>query len=262
MAGPANSGVTRWIEREANELLKDHLRGVKRIPCEEALRLSTTHEHDFLGAYVNDLGHVMDMELIRSATIRMGVDPLGGAGVHYWSAIAARYALDLTVVNEVIEESAGASFLRLDGTVWTTDKDGIVPCLLSAEMTARTGRDPGETYQELAREFGQSYYERVDAPATPQQKKSLENLSQRQVTSAELAGEKIQKIFTHAPGNGEPIGGLKVVAENGWFAARPSGTEEIYKIYAESFRGVEHLNRIVAEAQAIVMAALAAEVQR
>jgi phosphoglucomutase len=378
--GPADSGVTRWIERQANELLKDHLRGVKRIPCEKALRLSTTHEHDFLGGYVNDLGRVIDMEAIRSATLRMGVDPLGGAGVHYWSAIAERYALDLTVVNQTVdptfrfmtldwdgrirmdpsssyamqnvialkdrfdivfacdtdhdrhgivtssmgllppnhylavaiqylfqhrpdwsrdaavgktivssemidrvsaklgrtlyevpvgfkwfveglrdgalgfggEESAGASFLRLDGTVWTTDKDGIVPCLLAAEMTARTGRDPGESYRELERRFGESHYERVDAAATPRQKEILRTLSSQQVRSTELAGEAIENVITHARGNGQPIGGLKVTTGSGWFAARPSGTEDIYKLYAESFRGAHHLHSIVTQAQMIV----------
>jgi phosphoglucomutase len=159
------------------------------------------------------------------------------------------------------EESAGASFARLDGSVWTTDKDGIVPALLSAEITARMGRDPGEIYRELAREFGEPVYDRVEAPATPAQKERLSKLSPQQVLSIDLAGEKIQSILTHAPGNGAPIDGLKVVAENGWFAARPSGTEDIYKIYAESFRGEDHLRRIVAEAQAIVGAALAAHTQ-
>jgi phosphoglucomutase len=154
------------------------------------------------------------------------------------------------------EESAGASFLRLDGTVWVTDKDGIVPALLSAEITARMGRDPGEVYRELIREFGDPVYERVDAPATPEQKEALGRLSPAQVRFKELAGEKIQKLVTHAPGNGAPIGGLKVIAESGWFAARPSGTEEIYKIYAESFRGADHLRDILEEAQAIVTDAL------
>ena len=154
------------------------------------------------------------------------------------------------------EESAGAAFLRLDGSAWTTDKDGIVPALLSAEITARMGRDPGEIYRELEREFGASAYDRIDAPATPAQKQALAKLSPQQIKSAELAGEKIQAILTRAPGNDAPIGGLKVVAENGWFAARPSGTEDIYKIYAESFRGEDHLRRIQAEAQSIVSAAL------
>jgi len=160
------------------------------------------------------------------------------------------------------EESAGASFSRLDGSVWTTDKDGIVPALLSAEMTARMGRDPGEIYRELVREFGEPLYDRVEAPATSAQKKQLASLSREQVKSTELAGEKIQTILTHAPGNDAPIGGVKVMTENGWFAARPSGTEDIYKIYAESFRGADHLRSILAEAQSIVDAALAAPVQQ
>jgi phosphoglucomutase len=159
------------------------------------------------------------------------------------------------------EESAGAAFVRMDGSAWTTDKDGIVPALLSAEITARMGRDPGEIYRELAREFGEPAYDRIEAPATPEQKRKLAQLSPRQVLSAELAGEKIQAILTRAPGNGAPIGGLKVVAESGWFAARPSGTEDIYKIYAESFRGEDHLRRIQEEAQTIVSAALAASSQ-
>jgi phosphoglucomutase len=383
--GPADTGVTGWIEARANALLQDGLKGVKRMPFEKALRVATTHRHDYLNTYVNDLDKVIDMEAIRGASISMGVDPLGGAGVHYWAAIAEGYGLNLTVVNEVVdptfrfmtvdwdgqirmdpsspyamqrlidlkdrfdiafacdtdhdrhgivtrgagllppnhylsvaihylfshrpqwsqsaavgktvvssqmidrvtaklgrklvevpvgfkwfvdglldgslgfggEESAGASFLRLDGSVWTTDKDGIVPALLAAEITAQMSRDPGEIYQELAREFGEPVYDRVEAPATPEQKRMLAQLSPQQITSAELAGEKIQNILTQAPGNGAPIGGLKVVAESGWFAARPSGTENIYKIYAESFRGAEHLRRIVTEAQAIVDDALA-----
>ncbi|MGQ0749792.1 MAG: phosphoglucomutase (alpha-D-glucose-1,6-bisphosphate-dependent) [Betaproteobacteria bacterium] len=388
--GPADSGVTRWIETKANAFLESNLQGVKRMSFEKALRVSTTHRHDFLSAYVNDLGHVIDMDAIRSATVRIGIDPLGGAGIHYWASIAERYGLNLTVVNEEIdptfrfmtldwdghmrmdpsssyamqkviglkdrfdivcacdtdhdrhgivtrstgllppnhylavaiqylfqhrpqwsraaavgktvvssgmidrvsaklertlyevpvgfkwfveglrkgalgfggEESAGASFLRLDGTVWTTDKDGIAPCLLSAEMTARTGRDPGETYRALEREFGESLFERIDAPATSQQKEILERLSPQHIRSTELAGERIQIVLMHAPGNGEPIGGVKVMAENGWFAARPSGTEEIYKIYAESFRGAHHLRCIVEQAQTIVGDALAAAGQR
>ncbi len=378
--GPADTGVTGWIEAKANAFLQDGLRGVKRIPFEQALRAATTHRHDYLNAYVGDLGNVIDMDAIRGAGLRMGVDPLGGAGVRYWAAIAERYGLDLTVVNDAIdpafgfmpvdwdgrirmdpsspyamrnliglkdrfdiafacdtdhdrhgivtrsagllppnhylsaaihylfrhrpkwrtqaavgktvvssrmidrvsaklgrrlyevpvgfkwfvdglldgalgfggEESAGAAFLRLDGTVWTTDKDGIAPALLSAEITARTGRDPGELYRGLTREFGEPAYDRVEAPATPAQKERLLKLSPQQVRSTELAGEKIQAILSHAPGNGAPIGGLKVITENGWFAARPSGTENIYKIYAESFRGQDHLRRIVDAAQAIV----------
>jgi phosphoglucomutase len=384
--GPAESRVTGWIESEANSYLEDGLRGVKRISVEKALRASTTHRHDYLNAYIGDLGHIIDMAAIRAAKISLGVDPLGGAGVHYWGRIAERYRLDLTVVNEMVdptfrfmtvdwdgqirmdpsssyamqrlirmkdrfdlsfacdtdhdrhgivtrsagllppnhylsvavfylfqhrpgwskdaaigktvvssrmidrvtaklarklyevpvgfkwfvdglldgslgfggEESAGASFLRLDGSVWTTDKDGIVPALLSAEITARMGRDPGELYCDLAYEFGEPVYDRVEAPATPSQKHSLEGLSPQQVRSADLAGEKIQTILTRAPGNDAAIGGVKVVAENGWFAARPSGTEDIYKIYAESFRGPDHLRRILEEAQTIVDEALAA----
>jgi phosphoglucomutase len=384
--GPAESAVTEWVEAKANEVLEAGLRGVKRIPFEKALRAPTTHRHDYLTAYISDLGNVIDMDAIRGAKIRMGVDPLGGAGVHYWGPIAERYGLDLTVVNDAVdptfrfmtvdwdgqvrmdpsspyamqrligmkdrfdlsfacdtdhdrhgivtrsagllppnhylsvaifylfqhrpkwrqeaavgktvvssqmidrvtaklgrklyevpvgfkwfveglldgslgfggEESAGASFARLDGTVWTTDKDGIVPALLAAEITARMGRDPGEIYHEFTREFGEPLYDRVEAPATPEQKELLTKLSARQVKLTELAGEKIQTALTHAPGNGAPIGGLKVVAESGWFAARPSGTENIYKIYAESFRGADHLRRILEEAQTIVGDALAA----
>ncbi|MGK2870978.1 MAG: phosphoglucomutase (alpha-D-glucose-1,6-bisphosphate-dependent) [Alphaproteobacteria bacterium] len=383
--GPADNGVTGWIEARANALLKDGLQGVERIPFEKALRAATTHRRDYLNAYVNDLDKVLDMEAIHNANISMGVDPLGGAGVHYWAAIAERYGLTLTVVNDAVdptfrfmtadwdgqirmdpsspyamqglidlkdrfdiafacdtdhdrhgivtrnagllppnhylsvaifylfqhrpkwrkdvavgktvvssqmidrvtaklgrqlyeapvgfkwfveglldgslgfggEESAGASFSRLDGSVWTTDKDGIVPALLSAEITARMGRDPGEIYRELAREFGEPVYDRVEAPATPEQKRLLAQLSPQQITSAELAGENIQSILTRAPGNGAPIGGLKVVTQSGWFAARPSGTEDIYKIYAESFRGADHLRRIQEEAQSIVNDAIA-----
>jgi phosphoglucomutase len=388
--GPADKEVTGWIEARANAFLEGGLKGVKRMSFEKALHAATTHRHDFLNAYVSDLGNVLDMDAIRGANIRMGVDPLGGAGVHYWSPIAERYGLNLTVVNEVIdptfrfmtvdwdgrirmdpsssyamqsliglkdrfdiafacdtdhdrhgivtrsagllppnhylavaifylfqhrpkwskdaavgktvvssqmidrvtaklgrklyevpvgfkwfvdglldgslafggEESAGASFVRLDGSVWTTDKDGIVPALLSAEIIARMGRDPGEIYRELAREFGEPVYDRVEAPATPEQKQMLAQLSSQQVKLTELAGEKIQTILTHAPGNDASIGGLKVIAENGWFAARPSGTEDIYKIYAESFRGADHLRRIQAEAQTIVSDTLAASPQQ
>ena len=383
--GPADKDLTGWIEAHANALLESSLKGVKRITLDQARRAATTHRHDYLNAYVSDLGSVLDMEAIRSADIRMGVDPLGGAGVHYWGPIAERYGLNLTVVNDAVdptfrfmtvdwdgqirmdpsssyamqsliglkdrfdiafacdtdhdrhgvvtknagllppnhylavaidylfqhrpgwrqdaavgktvvssqmidrvaarlgrtlyevpvgfkwfveglhdgslgfggEESAGASFVRMDGSVWTADKDGMVPALLSAEITARMGRDPGEIYLELAREFGDPVYDRIEAPATPEQKRKLAQLSPRQVLSAELAGEKIQAILTQAPGNGAPLGGLKVVAESGWFAARPSGTEDIYKIYAESFRGADHLHRIQVEAQTIVNDALA-----
>ena len=385
--GPADSDVTGWVEARANEFLKNGLHGVHRILYEKALRAATTHRHNFLDAYVSDLGTVIDLDAIRSANIKMGVNPLGGAGVHYWGPIAERYSLNLTVVNEVVdptfrfmtldwdgrirmdpsssyamrslidikdrfdiafacdtdhdrhgivtrstgllppnhylsvaifylfqhrpkwskdaavgktlvssqmidyvtaklgrklhevpvgfkwfvdglldgslgfggEESAGASFVRFDGSVWTTDKDGIIPALLSAEITARMGRDPGEIYREIAGEFGNPVYDRVDAPATPAQKQRLSKLSPQQVSSVELAGEKILSILTRAPGNDAPIGGLKVITKSGWFAARPSGTEDIYKIYAESFRDDNHLQRIVVEAQSIVDKALTSQ---
>ncbi len=382
--GPADNVVTGWIEAKANELLEARLTGVKRIPHNQALRASTTHQHDYLTPYIADLGDMVQMEVIRGARLNMGVDPLGGAGVHYWGRIAERYDLKLTVVNEVVdptfrfmtvdwdgqirmdpsspyamerligmkhdfdlsfacdtdhdrhgivtkskgllppnhylsvaifhlfqhrpewrkeaavgktvvssqmidrvtaklgrklyevpvgfkwfvnglldgslafggEESAGASFVRLNGAVWTTDKDGIVPCLLAAEITARTGHDPGEIYHNLTQEFGEPVYDRIEAPSTPEQKALLAKLSPQQVKSTELAGEKIQAVLTNAPGNGAPIGGLKVVAQSGWFAARPSGTEDIYKIYAESFQGADHLRLILEEAQTIVSNAL------
>ena len=384
--GPAESRVTGWIEARANEFLDAGLRAVKRMSFEKALRASTTHRHDYLHAYITDLAHVIDMDTIRGSNISIGVDPLGGAGVHYWEPIAERYGLKLTVVNEAVdptfrfmtvdgdgqirmdpsspyamqrligmkdrfdlsfacdtdhdrhgvvtksagllppnqylsvailylfqhrpkwrqdaaigktvvssqmidrvtaklgrtlyevpvgfkwfveglhdgslgfagEESAGASFSRLDGTVWTTDKDGMVPALLAAEMTARMGRDPGELYHDLTREFGAPAYDRVEAPATPDQKELLATLSPQHVTLTELAGETIQTVLTQAPGNDAPIGGVKVLAKSGWFAARPSGTEDIYKIYAESFRGADHLRHILEEAQTIVNGALAA----
>ncbi|MGO9018766.1 MAG: phosphoglucomutase (alpha-D-glucose-1,6-bisphosphate-dependent) [Syntrophobacteraceae bacterium] len=387
--GPAESAVTGWIEAKANEFLENGLQGLKRIPFERALRAPTTHRHDYLDAYVADLANVIDMDAIRAAKIRLGVDPLGGAGVHYWGPIAERYGLNLTVVNEAVdptfrfmtvdwdgqirmdpsspyamqrlislkdrfeiafacdtdhdrhgivtrsvgllapnqylsaaifylfqhrpkwrreaavgktvvssqmidrvtakldrklyevpvgfkwfvdglldgslgfggEESAGASFVRIDGSVWTTDKDAIVPALLAAEITARMDRDPGEIYRELTREFGEPVYDRVDAPATPEQKELLGRLSPQQVRLTDLAGEKIRTILTRAPGNNAPIGGLKVIAESGWFAARPSGTENIYKIYAESFRGADHLHSIQEEAQTIVSDALAVSPQ-
>jgi len=384
--GPADFAVTNWIEAKANQFLETGLRGVNRFPFEKALRAPTTHRHNYLDAYTSDLGNVIDMEVIRGAKISMGVDPLGGAGVHYWGPIAERYGLNLTVVNDAVdptfrfmtvdwdgqirmdpsspyamqrliglkdrfqiafacdtdhdrhgivtrsaglmppnhylsvaidylfqhrpnwrkeaavgktvvssqmidrvtaklgrklyevpvgfkwfvdglfdgslgfggEESAGASFVRLDGSVWTTDKDGIIPALLAAEITARMGRDPGEIYGELTNQFGEPVYDRVEAPATPEQKAVLAKLSPQQVQSTDLAGEKIQTVLTRAPGNAAPIGGLKVIAPSGWFAARPSGTENIYKIYAESFRGADHLHRILEEAQAIVSDTLAA----
>ena len=388
--GPAEASITGWIDAKANEYLESWLQDVKRITLEKALRASSTHRYDYLDAYVGDLGHVIDIDAISNAKISLGVDPLGGAGVHYWGAIAERYRLNLKVVNEVVdptfrfmtldwdgqirmdpsspyamqrlialkdqfdiafacdtdhdrhgivtrsegllppnnylsaaifylfqhrpnwrneaavgktvvtsqmidrvtarlgrrlyevpvgfkwfvdglldgslgfggEESAGASFVCLDGSVWSTDKDGITAALLAAEITARTGRDPGENYRQLTLELGEPVYDRVDATATPEQKETLKRLSAQQVRFRDLAGEKIQTILTHAPGNGAPIGGLKVIAENGWFAARPSGTENIYKIYAESFRGADHLNRILEEAQMIVSGALAAAPQR
>ncbi len=384
--GPAEPAVTRWIEAKANALLDAGLRGVKRIPYARALRASTTRRHDFVAAYTRDLVNVIDMDAIRGAGITLGVDPLGGAGVHYWGPIAERYGLNLTVVNDAVdptfrfmtadwdgqlrmdpsspyamqrlidlkdrfrvafacdpdhdrhgivtrsaglmppnhylsvaifylfqhrplwrrdaavgktvvssqmidrvtakldrrlyevpvgfkwfvgglldgslgfagEESAGASFVRRDGSVWTTDKDGMVAALLAAEITARMDRDPGEIYRELTREFGDPVYDRVEAPATPEEKARLETLSAEHIRTTDLAGERIQSILSSAPGDGHPIGGVKVAAESGWFAARPSGTEDIYKIYAESFRGADHLHRILEEAQAIVSDALAA----
>ena len=382
--GPADTDVTRWIEARANELLESGLDGVKRLPYESALRAATTHRHDYLGAYVADLANVVDMEAIHGAGLHLGVDPLGGAGVHYWPAIADRYRLDLTVVSDVVdqtfrfmpldwdgrirtdpssawamqrlvdlkdrfdiafacdadhdrhgivtrsagllppnhylsvaiqhlfqhrpewragtgvgktvvsssmidrvsaklgrrlhevpvgfkwfvggladgslgfcgEESAGATFLRRDGSVWTTDKDGIVAALLAAEITARAARDPGELYGELTREFGEPVYDRVEAPATAEQKRRLAGLAAGDVRCETLAGERVLGIISEAPGNGAPIGGVKISSATGWFAARPSGTEEIYKIYAESFRGRAALDRILVEAQAIVDAAL------
>ncbi|WP_204367432.1 MULTISPECIES: phosphoglucomutase (alpha-D-glucose-1,6-bisphosphate-dependent) [unclassified Mesorhizobium] len=382
--GPADTDVTGWIEQQANELLGNGLKGVRRMPFEKALHAPTVHAHDFLNTYVNDLGNVIDMDAIRGAHIRMGVDPLGGAGVHYWPAIADRYKLDLTIVNRQVdptfrfmtvdwdgqirmdpsssyamqglislkgqfdiafacdtdhdrhgivtrsagllpanhylsvaidylfqhrpewrkdaavgktvvssqmidrvsgrlkrrlyevpvgfkwfaeglqdgslgfcgEESAGATFTRRNGAVWTTDKDGIVPALLSAEITARMGRDPGEVYRDLTKELGAPVADRLQATATPAQKEKLSKLSPHEITSKTLAGEPIRSVLSRAPGNNAEIGGVKVATENGWFAARPSGTEEIYKIYAESFRGQDHLRAILAEAQAIVDDAL------
>jgi phosphoglucomutase len=384
--GPADTVVTDWIEGKANALLEARLKGIKRIPHERALHATTTHRHDFLNAYINDLGNVVDMEMIRGAKLSLGVDPLGGAGVHYWARMAERHGLNLTVVNDAVdptfrfmtvdwdgqirmdpsspyamarligmkdrfdlsfacdtdhdrhgivtksagllppnhflsvaisslfqnrpkwrtaaavgktvvssamidrvatklgrklyevpvgfkwfvdglldgslgfggEESAGASFVRLDGSVWTTDKDGFIPCLLAAEITARTGRDPGKIYEELTREFGAPFYDRVEAAATPAEKAALAKLSPEQIKHTELAGEKIQAMLTRAPGNDAPLGGLKAVTAGGWFAARPSGTEDIYKIYAESFRDETHLRRILQEAQTIVSDALTA----
>ncbi|MGA2342883.1 MAG: phosphoglucomutase (alpha-D-glucose-1,6-bisphosphate-dependent) [Steroidobacteraceae bacterium] len=383
--GPADTEVTGWIEVSANGLIENALHGVLRVDFAKARRASTTHSHDYLGTYVADLGSVIDMEIIRGSRIRMGVDPLGGAGVHYWAHIADRYKLDLHVVNDAVdptfrfmtldwdgkirmdpsspyamrrlialkdtydiafacdtdhdrhgivtsssgllppnhylsvavdylfrhrprwrrdaavgktivssamidrvaarlerrlyevpvgfkwfvdglvsgdlgfagEESAGASFLRQDGGAWSTDKDGIVPALLAAEITARGGRDPGEAYRALARDLGEPFADRVEAPATPAQKKKLAKLDKSQVRLGTLAGDRIAQVLTEAPGNNAPIGGVKVSSKNGWFAARPSGTEDIYKIYAESFKDGAHLRALLAEAQSIVDAALA-----
>lgn len=386
--GPADTDVTTWIQDRANALLRAGNADVKRMPFERAITAPTTRQEDFILPYVRDLSHVLDMEAIREAGIRIGVDPLGGAGAPYWEPIAALYKLDLSVVNPTIdptfgfmsvdhdgkirmdcsspyamaglvglkdryriafandpdsdrhgivtpaagllnpnhylavaihyllthrpqwnpragvgktlvssslidrvtkrlgrrlyetpvgfkwfvsglfdgsccfggEESAGASFLRKDGTVWTTDKDGLIMNLLAVEMTSSTGRDPGELYRELTKECGAPSYTRIDAPATPEQKARLGRLSPEAVTATMLAGEPITAKLTRAPGNDAPIGGLKVVTDNGWFAARPSGTEHIYKIYAESFRDDRHLAAIVTEAQQIVDKALAAPI--
>jgi phosphoglucomutase len=383
--GPAGQDVTDTIQTTANGFLDAGLKGVHHMPHAQALRAATTHRHDFLGNYVDDLDHVIDMDTIRAAKVRIGVDPLGGAGVHYWAAIAERWKLDLTVVSEEVdprfafmtldwdgrirmdpssvyamkrliaikdrfdiavacdtdhdrhgivtpaagllppnhylvvtidylfrhrpqwstsaavgktvvstqlidrvvarlgrklfevpvgfkwfsqglqggslgfggEESAGAAFLRRDGTAWTTDKDGIIATLLAAEITARCGRDPGALYLELAAQLGQPVADRVEAPATAEQKERLEALSPKAIASTELAGEPITGVLSQAPGNGAPIGGIKVTSKSGWYAARPSGTEDIYKIYAESFQGPAHLQRILVQAQATVDAALA-----
>jgi phosphoglucomutase len=383
--GPADTGITGWIEKQANALLADGLKAVKRVPFQQARQANTTAEYDFLQTYVADLGNVIDFDAIRASGIRMGVDPLGGAGVHYWARIADHYRIDLAVVSEQVdprfsfmtldwdgrirmdpsssyamqrliglkgkydiafacdtdhdrhgivvpgeglmppnhylavavdylfrnrpgwkaeaavgktvvssamidrvtarlgrklcevpvgfkwfadglldgslgfggEESAGASFLRRDGSVWTTDKDGVAPALLSAEMTARTGRHPGTLYRDLVRDLGDMTADRVEAPATAEQKKKLAGLSPQQVRITEMAGEPIQSVLTKAPGNDAPIGGIKVISKGGWFAARPSGTEDIYKIYAESFHGADHLRTLLREAQTIVDTALA-----
>lgn len=382
--GPADTTVTKIIQTRANEILADGLKAVKRLPYPRALRAATTHEHDYVTPYVEDLINIIDLDAIKAAGLKIGVDPLGGSSVGFWAPIADRYGLNIEVVNERVdptfsfmtldhdgkirmdcsspyamasliklkdqfdiafgndpdadrhgivtrsagllnpnhflsvavwylfqhrpgwrsdaaigktlvsssmldrvaaslgrklnevpvgfkwfvdglvdgsfgfggEESAGASFLRKDGTVWTTDKDGLILDLLAAEITAITGRDPGEHYKDLEAQFGRSVYERMDAVASPAQKAVLGNLSPEMVEAKEMAGEPIVAKLTHAPSNGAAIGGLKVVTENGWFAARPSGTEDIYKIYAESFKDAAHLKAIQAEAQTIVSAAL------
>ncbi len=382
--GPADTSITRRIQELANILLKGANKDVRRVPIERALKADTIHRRDFVASYVEDLRNVVDMEAIRSAGLKLGVDPLGGASQPYWEPINRAYGLDIDIVNPELdpsfafmsvdhdgkirmdcssphamaglvglkdhykvafatdpdadrhgivtpsaglmnpnhylavairyllahrpewpanaaigktlvssgmidlvvadcgrrlsevpvgfkwfapglhdgsicfggEESAGASFLRRDGTVWTTDKDGLILCLLAAEITARTGREPGEHFAELAARFGLPCYRRVDAPATPEQKEKLKRLSPENVAAAELAGEPVTGKITRAPGNGEPIDGLKVSTKNGWFAARPSGTENVYKIYAESFKDEAHLETLLAEAKAIVDAAL------
>ena len=382
--GPADTTVTRWIQDRANELIDKKLAGVKRIPYARALAAATTHRHDYITAYVNDLANVIDFAPLAGNTLKLAVDPLGGAGVFYWPRIAEKYKLDFQILNPYVdptfrfmtldwdgkirmdcsspfamasmiankdkfdvawacdtdhdrhgivtrssgllnpnhylavaiqylfthrpewkqnvgigktlvsssiidrvakglgrpmlevpvgfkwfvdglidgtlgfvgEESAGASFLRRDGTVWTTDKDGLIMGLLAAEMTAVTGKDPGLLYNELTAKYGNPIYQRIDAAATPEQKAKLGKLSAAQVTAKMLAGETITSILTEAPGNHAAIGGLKVTTENGWFAARPSGTEDVYKIYAESFNGQAHLTQIQSEAKALVAAAI------
>jgi phosphoglucomutase len=383
--GPADTTATKWIEDRANEIIAAGLTTIKKVPYSRALTSSTTHRHDYITAYVNDLAHVIDFEVLASTTLKLAVDPLGGAGVHYWPRIAEKYQLPLQILNPNVdatfrfmttdwdgrirmdcsspyamasliankqkydvafaadtdhdrhgivtrttgllnpnhylavciqylfthrpqwspdvgigktlvsssiidrvakgldrpmlevpvgfkwfvaglidgtlgfvgEESAGATFLRRNGQVWTTDKDGLIPGLLSAEMTARTGKDPGLLYAELTAEYGDPVYERIDAAATKEQKAKLAKLSPTQVTAKQLAGEPITAILTEAPGNHAAIGGLKVTTENGWFAARPSGTEDVYKIYAESFHGKDHLKQIQTEAQQLIDTALA-----
>lgn len=382
--GPADTDVTKWIEQRANKIIEGGLKEARRIPYAQARKAATTQEFDFVTSYVEDLGNVIDFDVIRGAAPRMAVHPLGGAGVHYWQRIAEHYRIDLEVLSTEVdytfrfmtadwdgrirmdpssshamqrliglkdkydiafacdtdhdrhgvvtgsaglmlpnhylavmidylfqnrpnwradsavgktlvssgmidrvaanrgrklyevpvgfkwfvdglvsgalgfggEESAGASFLRRDGTVWTTDKDGLAPALLSAEITARTSRDPGESYRKLTEQFGDPASDRVDAPATPQQKQKLSKLSPAQITATEMAGEKITAVLDRAPGNDAALGGIKVMTENAWFAARPSGTENIYKVYAESFTGPEHLQRVIEEAQRVVNAAL------
>lgn len=384
--GPADTGTTKSIQDRANALLREGLKGVRRMPLVRALQADTTHSYDYVRPYVSDLKNVLNMAAIGGAGLKIGVDPMGGSGLAFWAPIAEMYGLDIELVNPVVdptfsfmrvdhdgkirmdcsspyamaglielrdrfdiafgndpdydrhgivtrqsglmnpnhylsvavwylfqhrpgwradaavgktlvsssmidrvaahlgrrlsetpvgfkwfvdglldgsygfggEESAGASFLRLDGTVWTTDKDGIIMDLLAAEITAVTGRDPGEHYAELEARFGSPVYARTDVPASAEQKSALSRLSPDMVAATEMAGEPILAKLTHAPGNGAPIGGLKVVTDNGWFAARPSGTEAVYKVYAESFKGQAHLRQIQAEAEAIVLAAFKA----
>jgi phosphoglucomutase len=375
--GPADVDATNWVERTANEFLANGLKGVNRIPYERARKSDCIQRHDYFDAYTADLNNIIDMEAIRAAGVKIGIDPLGGAGVHLWHPLIERYRIDATVVNDAVdptfrfmtadwdgkirmdcsspyamarligmrenfdvafandtdadrhgivtrssglmnpnyylavaisylcqnrsewrgdiaigktvvssgmidrvvsklgrklvevpvgfkwfvdgllggtlgfggEESAGASFLRRNGTVWTTDKDGIILGLLAAEITARMGRDPGELYDGLTQELGPSFYERIDAPATPQQKRILKAFDPDQLDVKELAGEPVELAISRAPGNNEPIGGIKIIAKSGWFAARPSGTEDVYKLYAESFRDAEHLRQIQQDAQ-------------
>jgi phosphoglucomutase len=383
--GPAGTGITGWIQNQANQYLVNRLGGVRRVPFVQACTAATTHTHDYLDAYVSDLANVVDFDAIRGAGLKLAVDPLGGAGVHYWAPIAERYGIDLTVVSEEVdprfafmtvdwdgkirmdpsseyamqrllalkdqydvafacdtdhdrhgivtrstgllkanhylsvmidylfrdrrqwpetvaigktvvstalidriadklkrklyevpagfkwfapglsdgslafggEESAGAAFLRRDGSPWTTDKDGIAPALLSAEITAKTGRDPGEYYKALANELGMPFTDRVQATANDSQKQKLARLSASAIEIKELAGSKVEQVLDKAPGNGAPIGGIKLITERGWFAARPSGTEDIYKIYAESFSNRQHLQAILEEAQQVVDRAIA-----
>ena len=381
--GPADSATTRWIQDKANEIIGNGMKDVRRIPFARAKSAATTHRHNYMEGYIAELGAVIDFDIIRGARLRMGVDPLGGAGVFYWNVIAERYRIPIIVVSEVIdptfrfmtvdwdgrirmdcsspyamqrliglknrfdvgwacdtdhdrhgivassvgllnpnhylavaicylfthrpdwpataavgktvvsssiidrvtagigrtlkevpvgfkwfvdglmngtlgfggEESAGASFLRRDGTVWTTDKDAIIMGLLAAEITADSGKDPGDMYRDLTQQYGNPMYERIDAPATPEQKKILAGLSAKDVKESKVAGEKITEILTTAPGTTDPIGGIKVLTKNGWFAARPSGTEDVYKLYAESFRDADHLKRIQSEARDIIQRA-------
>lgn len=382
--GPADTDITGWVQNRANEILKGGNKELKRLSYESALKASNTHQYDFITPYVNTLGEVIDMDAIKSAGVRIGIDPLGGASLPYWEPVKQRYGLDITLVNTKVdprfsfmtvdhdgkirmdcsspyamaslvglkdkfsvafgndpdadrhgivtpsagllnpnhylavairyllthrpnwkttsaigktlvsssiidrvvtdlgrkftevpvgfkwftpglfdgsvcfggEESAGASFLRRDGSVWSTDKDGLILGLLAAEICATTGKDPGQHYAEITEKFGAPSYKRIDAPATPEQKKAFKKLTPEAVSASTLAGEAITAKLTRAPGNNADIGGLKVCTANGWFAARPSGTENIYKVYAESFKGAAHLDKIIAEAQLIVTAAL------